>query len=351
VRKVIPKGAAARAVAAIAVVGLGLIVALADSSTTLTPASNKNYRGDLRRLNSGGARESSAAQVRRTRPKITYGARVVPTVFKGSVRKLPHVASDRLFLPERETPEFDLSAGRKEPLPGAVEGPHASASALSAPAPAPNVSFKGLDFLTWGAGRPPDTVGDVGPNHFVQAVNTSIGIFSKTGGAPLAAFAIDTLWAAAAPVTACNSDNQGDPTVVYDPQGDRWIVADFAFANVNSPPYYKCIAVSKTSDPVGGGWYLYAIQTDDAGHPWFADYPKMGIWPDGLYMTANMFQGSNFQEVRVWAFNRSDLEAGVAVRNRVVDLGSTSYFTLMPSNMRTAVGAPPAGRENLLVSE
>ena len=139
--------------------------------------------------------------------------------------------------------------------------------------------------------------------------------------------------------------------MIYDPMGDRWIVADFAFAgNGSTGPYYECIAVSKTSDPVAGGWYLYAVRADDAAHPWFPDYPKMGIWPDGLYMTANMFQGlSTFQEVRVWAFNRADLESGATLRSVVVDLNTSAYFSLLPSNLRGA--PPPAGRENLLVSE
>jgi uncharacterized repeat protein (TIGR01451 family) len=214
------------------------------------------------------------------------------------------------------------------------------------------VSFAGLDHNTWGAGWPPDTVGDVGPNHYVQAVNTSIGIFTKTG-TQLAAFTFNTLWATAGTGTACDSSNQGDPLVVYDPQADRWIVADFAFTGIgDTPPFYECIAVSQTANPVSGGWYFYAVRTDDATHPWFADYPKMGIWPDGLYMTGNMFDSTDtFREVRVWAFNRGDLESGAALRQVVVDLNTTTYFSLLPSNMRSVTGVPPAGRENILSTE
>lgn len=47
--------------------------------------------------------------------------------------------------------------------------------------PTPSQNFAGLDFNTFGAGWPPDTNGDVGPNHYIQTVNTSIGIFNKTG--------------------------------------------------------------------------------------------------------------------------------------------------------------------------
>ena len=119
-------------------------------------------------------------------------------------------------------------------------------------------------------------------------------------------------------------------------------------ASFSTPPFYECIAVSRTGDPVNGGWYFYAVRADDAAHPWFPDYPKMGIWPDGLYMTANMFQGNTYREVRAWAFNRADLESGAPLRSVVVDTNTTSYFSMLPSNMRTAAGAPPAGLAELL---
>jgi hypothetical protein len=280
--------------------------------------------------------------------EFKHGPRVGPAFFAGSVRALP--APTHMVRRTRLEHELEPASGSKQALPR-VEEPPPAPTVATAPAPDPIITFKGLDYNAWGDGHPPDTVGDVGPNHFVQAVNTSVGIFRKSDGVTLAAFTFNSLWSGAGTGTSCDVNNYGDPTVIYDPQGDRWIVADFAFVgNGTAPPYYECIAVSRTSDPVAGGWYLYAIRTDDASHPWFADYPKMGIWPDGLYMTANMF-GSTYREVRVWAFNRSDLESGAAVRNVVVDLATTSYFSLLPSNMRTAVGAPPAGRPNLLVAE
>ena len=277
-------------------------------------------------------------------PTIVSGAPVVPRHFQGDLRALPHKGPpDRKKL---EVPEEPLGGFRK-PAPTEITPPTQLPTAAM---PTPSTSFKGLDHNGWGAGWPPDPVGDVGPNHYIQAVNTSIGIFSKAG-TQLAAFTFNTLWSAAGTGTTCDTSNGGDPTVIYDPMGDRWIIADFAFTGSGATgPYYECIAVSKTSDPVAGGWYLYAVRADDAAHPWFPDYPKMGIWPDGLYMTANMFQGlSTFKEVRVWAFNRADLESGATLRSVVVDLNTSAYFSLLPSNLRGA--APPAGRENLLVSE
>ena len=66
------------------------------------------------------------------------------------------------------------------------------ASGVAAPAPAPNITFDGLDFATWGAGHPPDTNGDVGPDYYIQTINTSIGIYNKATGVRVAAFTFNT---------------------------------------------------------------------------------------------------------------------------------------------------------------
>jgi hypothetical protein len=55
--------------------------------------------------------------------------------------------------------------------------------------------------------------------------------------------------------------------------------------------------------------------------------------------------------VRGWAFNLDDMTSGAPLRSAVVDTNTTTYFSLLPSNMRTVAGAPPAGRPNLFVAE
>src|SRR5689334_6053898 len=256
-------------------------------------------------------------------PTVKHLPPVAPAVFDGSVRNLPQLdRPGKRDIPKPrpwQNEELEPALLAKTTLPGAQDVP-AAADLADAAAPGPGSgafagTFPGLDSANWGAGWPPDTNGDVGPTYFIQAVNTSIGIFRKTDGARVAAFTFDTLFSGTG--TLCDNDNGGDPTVTYDPVHDRWFVADFAFSGDGSaPPYYECIAVSKSGDPVAGGWYFYAVRADDSAHPWFPDYPKMGIWPDGLYMTANMF-GNSFQEVRGWAFNLDDLTSGAPLRSAV----------------------------------
>jgi hypothetical protein len=269
--------------------------------------------------------------------------------FGGDVRHIPHgniVRSEAR--PEPRAPS--------DVLPGAATKDAAlqTAPATSLAAGTPS-SFLGLDHMGWGAGWPPDPNGDVGPNHYVETVNTSIGIFDKSGNR-LAATTFDQLFSQAATGTPCDSANQGDPVALYDPFGDRYIVTDFAWSNFSTGPFYQCMAVSKTGDPVSGGWYFYAWKTETGAS--LPDYPKLGVWPDGIYMSANVFASTgseSFQNVQVWAFNRQQMEAGTpgaqgvsfAVPTRV---GGTSVFSLLPSNARQVTGAPPAGSPNYFSS-
>ncbi len=112
------------------------------------------------------------------------------------------------------------------------------------------MSFAGLDLRDWGAGWPPDTNGDVGPNHYIQTVNTSIGIYGKVTGAVLSRVTFNNLFDGTG--TPCDAQNMGDPVVLYDQYSGRWIITDFAWSSTRGP-FYECIAVSKTADPVSGG--------------------------------------------------------------------------------------------------
>lgn len=273
------------------------------------------------------------------------GPPVSPGSFDGDVRDLPQIRTENPVLrPEPKAPwELENEAGGpKDFVDRAAQKSHAPAVM-----PAPSQNFAGLDFNTWGGGWPPDTNGDVGPSHYIQTVNTAIGIYNKTG-TQLAAFSFDTFFGGAGITgTPCDANNNGDPVVLYDPISGRWIITDFAWSNTQDGPYYECIAVSKTADPVSGGWWMYALDAGAVtGNDWLDDYPKLGIWSDGIYMGMNMFDclnascsSANYTGARVWALNRDDLISGAALRTVMFDLG-TSYFSVFPANLRGAL--PPA---------
>ncbi len=257
----------------------------------------------------------------------------------------------------RERPEREDPAMRFEPVPPGVTAPSTRAPipiVPSAPAPPPSLSFDGLDRFNWGAGSPPDANGDVGPNHYIQTVNTSIGVYDKSGN-QLAAFTFDTFMSQGNFGNLCDTNNFGDPVVLYDTFEDRWVITDFAFqldggGNVINPPgNFQCVAVSKTGDPVSGGWNFYSINTTGG----LGDYPKFGIWTDGLYMTTSMFgypAGAAFQNPRFYAFNKAQMYAGAPTVQVVSFDGPAGDFTILPSNARLQTGTPAPGTPNYYVS-
>ena len=302
-------------------------------------------------LVAAGAGASSSLSAGRLSPLEVgpeIGPPVTPSHFRGDVRRIPRGnVVRREEQPEPRSPNV---------APGvAAADPALQTGSASAPSPSPSSSFPGLDFANWGAGWPPDTNGDVGPTYYIQTVNVSIGIFDKGTGGRVAGFTFDSFFSQSPTGTPCDNNNQGDPVVVYDPIGDRWIIADFAWSNYTSGTMYECIAVSASGDPVAGGWNLYAIPVESGGK--LPDYPKLGVWPDGIYMSANVFstRGSgSFQNVQVWAFNRVAMEAGTATTPVSFSLpksvGGVTVFSLLPSNARVVTGLPPSGASNYFAS-
>ena len=162
------------------------------------------------------------------------------------------------------------------------------------------VDFEGLGTDGF---APPDTVGDVGPNHYIQMVNVSFQIWDKgdpDNGIPPSIVQPDTAFNQlfAGFGGPCQNSNDGDPIVMYDDMADRWFLSQFA---VSSTPQYQCIAISTTPDPTGT-YYLYAFPMPD-----FPDYPKFGVWPDAYYMTTNTGFPNQYY---AHAFDRANMLAG-----------------------------------------
>ncbi|HEV7473379.1 MAG TPA: carboxypeptidase regulatory-like domain-containing protein [Pyrinomonadaceae bacterium] len=272
--------------------------------------------------------------------------------FTGDLRSLPYEKSVEREMPEHDDP-YTVRSFIGTP---AAEGSETNAPAIAvpaAPAPTPLNVFEGLDRFGFGAGSPPDTNGDAGPNNYIQTVNTSIGIYNKTTGVRDAGFTFNTFMSQGNFGNLCDTNNFGDPVVLYDSFEDRWIITDFAFVldgggNVLAPAF-QCFAASKTGDPLVGGWNFYSIQLND----FLGDYPKFGIWPDGLYMSANMFgfgAGGSFATARAWAFNKAQMYAGApSVQSVFFNVGGGD-FTVIPSNARLQTGTPPAGTPNFFLS-
>ena len=115
-------------------------------------------------------------------------------------------------------------------------------------------NFEGVNNLSGVA--PPDTDGDVGPNHYFQMVNLAFAIYDKNG------------------------------TKLYGPADNSTLWTGFvgSWTGTNDGTQWELVAISQTADPTGA-WYRYAFQ-----FTYMPDYPKFGVWSDGYYLSVNQFQ-------------------------------------------------------------
>jgi hypothetical protein len=294
-------------------------------------------------------------------PEVTR--MVGPARIDQDLRTLPHVPSgpkiDRpLLKPGRH------GTGTRTESEGTSAFPHLQSLLGKVFQPVPNIpppllTFDGISAAeSFCACIPPDTIGDVGPNHYVETTNVAIKIFDKSGNTLLAAMSEDDFFGPLGTTPCGTGLNQGDPYVFYDHLADRWVVSNFAFASFGGSPSYECVGVSQTSDPVSGGWFLYAVLVDPAEAN---DYPKAAMWsnptPGGAYhFTYNMWADfSTFTGVKVQALDRGAMLAGqqnptvVEFKIPLAGLTPDIAYSLVAAGFRTG-DPPPADRDEMLLA-
>jgi hypothetical protein len=256
-----------------------------------------------------------------------------PTVFKGDLRDLPRVSDwapgDGIKeVPRRHhrLPRIDPPAPKPQIDP--LLGVQARAPQGIRSLEPPMLNFAGQGFT---GVNPPDTVGDVGIDHYIQAINSAGGvvftIYDKDDGSVAAGpIALDTLG------TGNCASGRGDPIVLFDQLAGRWFLSEFSNSGNR-----LCIYISVTGDPIAGGWYAYQFTA-----PTFPDYPKYGVWPDAYYVSANEDSPS------VYALNRTQMLAGgaaTAQRFTAPSLAAFGFQALIPGDA-DGDNPPPAGAPN-----
>lgn len=211
-----------------------------------------------------------------------------------------------------EQPEPRSPSNRFPQMPRSPQetDPVLQSSVATAAMPSVNASFEGMNISSaCGNCLPPDPNGAIGPNHYVQMVNSSIAVYSRAGATLMSPKPINGLWSVT-PNSECFANNNGDPIVLYDQLADRWFVSQFVASA--APNYAQCVAVSQTNDPTGA-YFLYEF---DEAPDVFNDYPHIGVWPDGYYMSTNQFPDATTGTVAAgaWVFERPKMILGQPAR-------------------------------------
>jgi hypothetical protein len=246
-------------------------------------------------------------------------------------RQAEHEAAENPFIP---VPHKDAA----DPLVG--QG--AWLKRLAPNIPSPILNFEGTPFPGVNCScAPPDTNGEVGATQYVQMVNEGYQVFNKaTGASILGPKSIVSLWSGFGGV--CQTAGDGDPVVLYDQIANRWIISQFAGVNI---PTDECIAVSTTNDATGSyNRYGFHLGTN------FFDYPHLGMWPDGYYMSMNVFNaaGTAYLGPQPFVFDRAKMLSGAPATFVTFSPLGASFPPFLPADLDGST-LPPSGAPDSFV--
>lgn len=198
----------------------------------------------------------------------------------------------------------------------------APAAAREAPAvlapPAAIGSFEGVNMNEAGLWYPPDTIGAIGRNHFIETVNSFVSIYKRTNFGIKLTMSLNSL-------VGYFTQPLFDPRVVYDWGYDRFIITAPAFPeNANMMRFF--VAISRTSDPFGD-WWVYSINATLGVAGGFFDYPMIGWDNDTLMVTANFFVNNVYRDTKLLLWAKSAIYNG---KGLVVPFYSGLKGTLAP---------------------
>lgn len=156
-------------------------------------------------------------------------------------------------------------------------------------------SFVGLnlqDEINLGVGAiPPDTMGAIGPNHFLEMINSSVAAYTRTG-TRLSNVTLDSFFTVTVSGITYPRFGTSDPHVIYDRGSGRWFATCLEFGTAVGSNNNIMFAVCRTGDPLNGIWDKYVIpvaQPDSGGASFFNDFDTLGSDDNGVYFGMNVF--------------------------------------------------------------
>ena len=315
---------------------LGAMLILALISVTLwLPTGSLQSTGQTDVRSAAGS--APLAPVQQEPVEETFVSEAVTPQLTGRLDEQP-LASEEISLDREVNPRLSFGAGLNIDYNPDL-GPDPLLAVQEAAEPMGVDGFETLLLNFNGQGfsgvNPPDTVGEVGPSHYVQMINggsgTRVTIHNKsTGAVTVGPVILDSL----ATSGACQT-GMGDPIVLYDQQANRWLLSEFADSG-----NHLCVYISTSSNP-GGSYYAYDFTT-----PNFPDYPKYAVWRDAYYVSTNESGGP-----AVYALDRTRMLSGLSAtfqRRTAPALSGFGFQALTPADLDGAT-LPPSGAPGLFM--
>ena len=197
-----------------------------------------------------------------------------------------------------------------------------------------NSTFLGLNYDDSGSSVP-DSMGAVGPNHFIEVLNydspgrTAIAVYDKAGNLLAKTNTHDFFRTDANHPTT--TGRIGDPRILYDHHAQRWVACTLDVAGSGE----VMLAVSTTDSPTNftTSWnrYLIPVSRTNTG----SDFPTLGLDDNGVYLTVLHLKSSPLTNDghTVVAINKSALYQGnlITTRLEIYTSNSLPVWTIQPA--------------------
>src|SRR5438034_7459322 len=151
-----------------------------------------------------------------------------------------------------------------------------------------STNFIALNRNDVGAKVPPDTMGAIGPSHFVEVINGGVAIYNRAG-VRLSLVTLDSFFTVTVGPTTYPRNGTLDPRVLYDRRSGRFFASALEFGPVAAGKHSQngiILAVSRTSDPTGV-WDKYYIDVGESVS--FTDEQTLGTDDNGIYLGMHIF--------------------------------------------------------------
>lgn len=180
----------------------------------------------------------------------------------------------------------------------------------------------------------------VGPTQVVEIINSQLAVFNKQGKVLYGAVPTNTIFDGFG--GRCEHENNGDAVVRYDQLARRWLFVMPIFSRPQGHPkgdFGMCYAVSTSTNALGT-YYRYEFQ-----RPYFPDYPRPAVWPDGYYVPTSSGDGV-IQKMDCIA-DRAKMLKGEPASEQCVLIDGVSFLNNADVDGATP---PPAGEANILMA-
>jgi hypothetical protein len=166
------------------------------------------------------------------------------------------------------------------------------------------VNVDALAQESFASGQPSDVSAAVGPRYFVEAVNSRLAAYTRTG--------TERCTVALAALFGAEATDLSGPRVQYDAVHDRYSLVAMAPATTAQEPARLYLATTRGANPCAT-WWVYVVTLQGTLFPsggWL-DHPYLGQDPQSLLLSANVFRDSAYVGSMALALPKAAVYGGV----------------------------------------